>query len=207
MDPVIGELDARTIERLRCRDVAALETAYRLHAGMLLRLARNLLADPCEAEDAVQEIFLKVFERAHQFDGMARFSTWLHRLAVNHCLNRLEHERRRRTVVLPEDDALPEADDQTPVDLAPTPLETAHRNESRARLERLLARLPDEQRAVFALREIEGLAYAEIAAELGVPVGTVMSRLARARARLLELLGRPSESPLTRRGATLRTLP
>ena len=201
MDPASGELDARTIERLRCRDVTALETAYRLHAARLLRLARGLLADPVEAEDAVHEIFLKVFERAHQFDGMARFSTWLHRLAVNHCLNRLERERRRRT------DALPEAEDRTPVDVAPTPLESAHRSESRERLERLLARLSDEHRAVFALREIEGLTYGEIAAELGVPVGTVMSRLARARARLLELLGRTTGSPFSCRGAPLRSLP
>jgi RNA polymerase sigma-70 factor (ECF subfamily) len=201
MDPVHGELDPTTLERLRRRDVTALESAYRLHAGRLLRLVRSLIADPGEAEDALQEIFLKMFERAHQFDGTARFSTWLHRLAVNHCLNRLERERRRRT------DALPEADDRAPVDLAPTPFENAHRNESRARLERLLERLPVGQRAVFVLREIEGLTYGEIAEELGVPAGTVMSRLARARARLLELLGPRSDSMHVRRGAKLRSRP
>jgi RNA polymerase sigma-70 factor (ECF subfamily) len=199
LDP--GELDPPTLERLRHGDLAALETAYLLFGGRVLRLARAVLADATDAEDALQEVFLKVLERVHQFDGRARFSTWLHRLVVNHCLSRLERARIRRA------DALPEADEQAPVDHAPSPLEAAQRSESRARLEALLRRLPPEQRAAFVLRELEGLSYAEIAAALGVPEGTVMSRLYRARARLTEIVGPHCSLPYPRREATLRSLP
>lgn len=180
------DLDDRVLQRLKSGDLAALETTYRLFGDRLLRLSRHLLGCEADAEDAMQEVFLKVFERAHQFDGRSRFSTWLYRLAINHCLNRLERERRR------SGEPLQAGDQESPVDAAPSPLELAHERESKERLERLLARLSDEHRAVLVLREIESLSYEEIAAALEIPVGTVMSRLARARARLVELVGKNS---------------
>ena len=133
-------------------------------------------------EDAVSEVFLKVFERAGQFRGRSRLSTWLHRITVNHCLHLLERARIRAADVLPPDSSGPLASGD------PTPGELACRRDERERAERLLSRLPDDQRATLLLREVEGLSYREIAAVLEVPEGTVMSRLARARQRVAGLI-------------------
>lgn len=111
-------------------------------------------------------------EKASSFDGAGSFAAWIRRLSVNHCLNRLEEKRRQSARV-----------DVRDPDLVPAPSHAAF--EIADSLERALAALPDEQRAVLVLREIDGLAYREIAEALSVPIGTVMSRLARARERLL----------------------
>lgn len=179
------DLDGAVLARLRARDPGALEACYRLHGTRVYRLCRAMLRQDSDAEDATQEVFLKLFERAHQFERRARFTTWLHRLAVNHCLNRIEHEGRRRTGTL--DDALAED--------APSPVDRAHAAESQDRLDALLERLPAEQRAVLVLREVDGASYADIAAILAIPVGTVMSRLARARERLSNLVAPETLSP------------
>lgn len=182
--------DRRLLARLRARDVEALGELQRIHGARVYRLCRGLLAQPSDAEDATQEILLKVFERAERFAGRARFSTWLHRLTVNHCLNRLERERLRRADVL--DQGL---DDGRLRDPAPAPPEDAGAADERLLVERLLSRLPPDQRAVLTLRELEELSYGEIAAVLRIPVGTVMSRLARARARLRAVLGELPSRP------------
>jgi len=175
MDP-----DRELVRGLQRREMGALREAYERHGARVQRLSQRLLGCPLEAEDATQDVFLKLFERAGAFDGRARFSTWLHRLTVNHCLHRLERARLRRT------DALPEGDD-SPSDPGQSPLEELSRTELRTHLERWLLRLAPEQRAVLVLRELEGQSYAEIAETLAIPVGTVMSRLSRAREALLQL--------------------
>jgi len=174
MDP-----DQALVRGLAGRDLGALRSVYERHGARVQRLCLRLLGSPADAEDAAQEVFLRLFERAASFDGRARFSTWLHRLTVNLCLHRLERERLRATGALPEDGAL--------VDPGDSPAETLGRREASAELERLLARLSGEHRAVLVLRELEGLSYQEIAATLAIPAGTVMSRLARAREQLLHL--------------------
>lgn len=189
MDP-----DQELVLGLRRRDMGALRAAYERHGERVQRLCRRLLGRPADAEDAAQDVFLKLLERAGAFDGRARFSTWLHRLTVNTCLHRLERERLRLVRPLPEPD-------QAPADAGAAPEESLARTETRLALERLLARLSGEHRAVLVLRELEGLSYREIAAALEVPEGTVMSRLARARAELVRLAGATSHtepSPLTR---------
>jgi len=173
------------IERLRLGEAAALEELYGLLGSRVYRVARGLLPQDSDAEDATQEVFLKVYERAGQFDGRARFTTWLHRLTVNHCLHRIERERLRRA------EPLEGGPRESLADGGPGPGEESARNDDQRRIDALLERVPPHQRAALVLREVEGLSYAEIAAVLEVPVGTVMSRLARARERLVALV-RPS---------------
>jgi RNA polymerase sigma-70 factor (ECF subfamily) len=175
MDP-----DQALARRLARREVGALREAYELHGERVQRLCLRLLGRRADAEDATQEVFLKLFERARSFDGRARFSTWLHRLTVNLCLHRMERERLRLARALPEDG-------RALVDPSASPLETLSRTEARETLERLLTRLSPEHRAVLVLRELEELSYQEIAAALAVPEGTVMSRLSRARGELVRL--------------------
>jgi len=179
MDP-----DQDLARRLARREREALREAYELHGARVFRLCRGLLGRQVEAEDATQEVFLKLFERAASFDGRARFSTWLHRLTVNHCLHRLEKERLRRADELPHGES-------GPTDQGPGPGRELERGEAHGELAGLLARLSPEHRAVLVLRELEQLTYQEIAATLAVPAGTVMSRLARAREALVRLARPP----------------
>jgi len=192
MDP-----DRALVEGLCRGEREALREAYERHGARVYRLSLRLLGHGPDAEDLTQEVFLKLFERARAFDGRARFSTWIHRLTVNACLHRIEKERLRRARPLPE------ADD-APADPAGGPGEPLERGEERDLLATLLARLGPEQRAVLVLREIEELSYQEIALALSIPVGTVMSRLSRARERLVRLARaaggdrRPGEAGETR---------
>jgi RNA polymerase sigma-70 factor (ECF subfamily) len=173
--------EAREIELLASGDAAALERAYRAHGPRIQRVCLGLLGDRGEAEDAAQDVFLKLRERARQFRGAARLTTWLHRIAVNHCLHLLE--KRRLRACQPFD----AASGRRLADPGPDPHDVAAAADARDVVLARLARLSEEHRAVLVLRELEGLAYDEIAGLLAVPVGTVMSRLSRARERWMEL--------------------
>lgn len=181
MDP-----DHALVEGLKRGEPDALHQTYERHGERVQRLCRRLLGRAADAEDAAQDVFVRLLERARSFDGRARFSTWLHRLTVNTCLHRIERERLRRGPPLP-------ADGDEPADARASPLDAAARAEAGERLERLLGRLTAEHRAVLVLRELEQLSYREIALTLGIPEGTVMSRLSRARESLLHLLGAPEQ--------------
>ncbi|HTF91023.1 MAG TPA: RNA polymerase sigma factor [Planctomycetota bacterium] len=172
------DLDASVIARLRAGDVDALELCYRSFGPRVQRLCRRLVGRD-QAEDAAQEVFVKVFERAAQFSGKSRFSTWLYQITLNHCLQRSERERRRKTLPLPLDQVAPWAE---------APMRAV---DDRDQVESWIAQLCDEQRAVIVLRELEGLDYREIAEVLGVPIGTVMSRLSRAREKLTLVVNPP----------------
>ncbi len=128
-----------------------------------------------DASDLVQQVFLQTFRAIGQFSGHSRFETWLYRLAVNECLQFLRQGKRRSCEGLAHE----------PPDRSP---EHVRHVEHRELLERALQRLDPESRCIFLLREIEGLAYGEIASALGIPDGTVGSRLNRARAELKERL-------------------
>jgi RNA polymerase sigma-70 factor, ECF subfamily len=140
-------------------------------------VALGICGDRAAAADVSQEVFVKLLTRLPQFDGRASFSTWLYRIAVNAAV---DHQRAKRRVV-----PLPETlEDVRRVE------EDYARREQRRRVERAVAALPPKLRAPLVLRHIQGLAYGEIAAALGISVGTVASRLSRAHARLArELAG------------------
>ena len=149
---------------------------------MVHQLALHLLGDPQEALDLSQEVFLKVFRTLPQFRGQSTLRTWIYRIVVNQASNRQRWWRRRRRsqqVAIEEHTALhgdlPDASEFSMPDRVLQERETA------GRVWRALDTLPFEQRAVIVLREIDGLSYEEIATSLNVAVGTVKSRLARAR--------------------------
>jgi len=150
-----------------------LEYLYEAYRAPVFRTCLRLLVHTPSAEDATQEVFLRAFERIRTYDRRAAFSTWLYRLTVNHCLNQLDRNQRRA--------ALPMDDVREPRDPSHGP-ETVYLGAERERLlTHALGRLSIEHRTVLVLREMEDLGYREIAAVLDVPVGTVMSRLCRAR--------------------------
>jgi RNA polymerase sigma-70 factor, ECF subfamily len=128
-----------------------------------------------DAPDALQQVFLQVFSKIGQFSGRARFETWLYRIAINECL-----QFRRRTARAHFD--MP-ADE--PIDPAAEPMLRAQQQEL---MERALAQLAPELRAIFLLKEVEGMSYREIASTLQIKVGTVGSRLNQARGQLRNIL-------------------
>jgi RNA polymerase sigma-70 factor (ECF subfamily) len=155
---------------------------------MVIQLAVNLLGDRDEALDLSQEVFLRVFRTIHRFRGQSSLRTWIYRIAVNQARNRQRFWRRRhRADQISLDVHVAAHGDLPSVSLA-RPDQMLAQKELASRLESALGHLPFDQRTAIVLREIDGLSYDEIAFSLGVAVGTVKSRLTRARQALrLEL--------------------
>jgi RNA polymerase sigma-70 factor (ECF subfamily) len=152
------------------------------HLDDVYTLARHLLRDAADAEDAVQECYLRALKHFDSYRGPA-MKPWLLAILRNVC--RAEFARRASSAAAPIDD-VPEAEEQTPLwhETQDTPETQVLRRRDATAIQRLVADLAEPFRETFVLREIQNLSYREIADVVGAPVGTVMSRLARARAML-----------------------
>ena len=157
---------------------------------MVVQLAINLLGDRDEALDLSQDVFLRVFRTIHRFRGQSSLRTWIYRIAVNQARNRHRFWRRRHRADQVSLDAHVAAHGDIFSGGLPGPDRVLAQKELARRLGRALRHLPFDQRTAIVLREIDGLSYDEIAYSLGLAVGTVKSRLMRARRALrLELGG------------------
>jgi RNA polymerase sigma-70 factor (ECF subfamily) len=158
------------LARSRRGDLDAFERLVRAHQDRVYGLAYRITGNHEDANDAAQDAFVKAFQALRQFREDAAFSTWLHRIATNAALDLV----RRRPASPPAD---------LPLDLAAPggPEDDAHRHEVQRRVYAALGRLPAEFRVAVVLRDLQGLAYDEIARVLRVPIGTVRSRISRAR--------------------------
>lgn len=157
----------------------------------IFRLARHITQNMEDAEDVLQETFLKAYEHLEDFQGNSKFYTWLVRIAVNQSLMKLRKRKSDASVSL--DDPFDTGAETIVREVAvwdPNPEQTYSREEIRAILERAVESLPAPFRTVFALRDIEGLSTEETAAMLNLSVPAVKSRLLRARLRLREKLTR-----------------
>jgi RNA polymerase sigma-70 factor (ECF subfamily) len=160
-------------------DVYAFETLVRRHRDRMWAVALRTLRDPEEAADALQDALISAYRAAGSFRAESAVTTWLYRIVVNACLDRVRRRQARPTVVLPE---------SGPGEPAEVRDRIAERDTAMA-LEVALCALPVEQRAAITLVDIEGYSVAETALMLSVAEGTVKSRCARGRARLAILLG------------------
>lgn len=171
------------------RALAGSEDAFidlvRKHESRIFTLVSRIVVNREDAEDVTQEAFTKAYARLSSFTFQAAFFTWLYRIAVNAATDFVKSRRRRRTT------SLDELTESGPALAAPgsRPDRSASRGELRERLREAIAELPPVFRTVLVLRELEDLAYDEIARILGCSIGTVESRLFRARARIRESLG------------------
>ena len=161
----------------------------RRYNGKLYRVARAILRDTAEAEDALQDAYLDAYRHIADFRGGSSLATWLTRIVVNHSLMRLRKQRRDRVVVpISREDHEPESDVRD--EKTETPAGAALRNELRQLLERRSDDLPLSFRTVFVMREVDEMTVEETADALGIPSATVRTRLFRARALLRESLAR-----------------
>lgn len=167
------------------------------HRDRLWAVALRTCGNPEDAADALQDALVSAFRRAGTFRGQSSVTTWLHRVVVNACLDRIRHLKVRAAQPLPDEvDRMtaPSVDGREAVD----PAETAVRSDQRRRVVAALAHLPPEHRAALVLVDMEGFSVAEAADILGCPTGTVKSRCARGRAKLRELLLDAGVEPPTR---------
>jgi RNA polymerase sigma-70 factor (ECF subfamily) len=182
--------EAALIERCTSGDEAACTELVAIHQRMVYALALHLLGDKDEALDLSQEVFLRVFRTLSSFRGHSALRTWIYRIVVNQARNRQRWWRRRhRANQVSLDEHLQQCGELESTTVA-LPDRLLASKETAARIWQALDRLPFDQRTALVLREIDGLRYEEIAYSLGVAVGTVKSRLTRARQALrAELLG------------------
>jgi RNA polymerase sigma-70 factor (ECF subfamily) len=177
----LGVREASLVQRCASGDEAACTELVAEHQRMVVQLAMNLLSDRDEALDLSQEVFLRVFRTIHRFRGQSTLRTWIYRIAVNQARNRHRTWRRRHRSDQVSLDEHVAAHGDLIAAAAATPERVFAQKELATTLQRALDRLPFDQRTVIVLREVDGLSYEEIAFSLGVAVGTVKSRLTRAR--------------------------
>ncbi len=168
--------DADLVARIRTGDAAALRVVVERYQQRIFALVHGIIRDAHEVEDVAQEVFLKVFTKIDAFDGRSQFYTWLYRVAANAAKDHLKKRSRRPAVAIDEEEQLPGSDRD--------PLRAAEVAETRRIVRAEIAALPVRYREILTLRELDGLAYARIAEILGISIGTVESRIHRARERL-----------------------
>ena len=181
------DLDFELAQRHGRGDVRAFDEVYARYAAMVYNLAQRLSGDGDEAADLTQEIFLRVFRHLDSFSGRSALKTWIFRVALNHCRERLS---RFRPLTLPIGEEMDPAGATLLADPRRDPEAQAVAADVGRQVARALALLPVPFREAVVMRDLQDLSYQEIAAVLGVRVGTVRSRIARGREQLRHLLDR-----------------
>jgi RNA polymerase sigma-70 factor (ECF subfamily) len=186
--PLLANDESSIIRRIVAGDRHAFELLMRQSNRRLYRLARAVLRDDAEAEDALQDAYLAAYRSLERFRGESSLATWLARLVLNECLGRARRDKRRQNVI-----PLVNADaeiDTVPAGDSDLPDRVAQRAQMRALLEAKLDELPEDFRVVFVLRSVEEMSVEDTAQCLGIPEATVRSRHFRAKGLLRESLAR-----------------
>lgn len=190
--------ERKLLRRVRRGDAKAFETLVRTHQQRVFNIVYRMLGNREEAEDVAQDVFVTVYRNVASFRGDSKFSTWLYRVAVNHCKNRLKYLRRRgRHRGRPLDEIaerqIAQGDGATEPRYhasIPRPDELASGYQLERIVQAEIAHLDEDHRVLVVLRDIQGMSYQEIVDVTGLNLGTIKSRLHRARLALKEALGR-----------------
>ena len=181
----VGGKEATLIQRCVARDEDACSQLVSEHQRMVYQLSLNLLNDHNEALDLSQEVFLRVFRTIHTFRGHSSLRTWIYRIVINQARNRQRWWRRRhRSQQVSLDQHIQDHGDLPEPQQGASPDRLLGQKQLAERIRTALDRLPFDQKTALVLRELDGLSYDEISYSLGIAVGTVKSRLARARENL-----------------------
>ena len=182
-------MDDLLLHRAQLGDADAFTQLCAPYEGLVYRHCSQMLAHTADAQDAAQEAMLRAYRSIDRFRAQSNLATWLYRIAHNVCLDMLKKPQvRRESVSL---DALREAGFE-PVDAQPTPENIYEQHSAQAQLQAVIASLPKEQQAMLSLRYGDGLSYEQLAEMLNLNLGTVKSKLNRAKEKLRALLTRDS---------------
>lgn len=168
-------------QRAAAGDMSAVEALVDRHRVSVYRLARSVTGNHYDADDVAQETFLRMYRALGTYDPGRPFKPWLKRIAYNASLNTVRAGRARSR-------GLVEGDTPEVVDPSPRQSETVEAKQGAAKVNHAVQNLPSELRATLLLRTVEGMSYRDIATAMGVKIGTVMSRLSRARERVMDVL-------------------
>ena len=182
--------DVSVVHRVLAGDRMAFALLMRRYNRRLYRVARAIVGNDAEAEDALQEAYINAYRGLRQFRGDSSLATWLSRLVVNECLGRMRRSARRQNVIPMTPSPADHEIEAVPSDEVASPDAAADRAQMKAILERRIDALPESFRAVFVLRSVEELTVEETAECLGIPAETVRSRHFRAKSLLREALAR-----------------
>jgi RNA polymerase sigma-70 factor, ECF subfamily len=185
-------VDQKLVARCRQGDTPAFEEIYKRYSSRLFSIAYRMTGSAADAEDLLQDIFLQVYRRLDSYRGEAAFGTWVHRLAVNACLDYLRSKQGRRQRAT---DSLDDGEFDEPVAPGTWRADAAL---NRLELERAVEQLPPSYKRAFLLHDVEGLEHHEVGEMLGIAVGTSKSLVHKARLRLRRLL-RGAAAPAARR--------
>ena len=185
--------DHELVQRVQAGDSAAFRTLFEKYHRRAFAVAMGVLKNQDDALDAVQEAFVKVHKNIHKFQGSSSFYTWLYRIVMNVSIDHVRRTSRRKSLDFDERALHEESEVAGDGALVPNvmdanPGKAALRRELRGAIQVALQELPEHHRAVIVLREIEGMSYEEMAETLGVPKGTIMSRLFHARKKMQNAL-------------------
>lgn len=184
----VGDSDAQLVARAKAGDRRSFDLLVQSHYTLVYNTAYRMLGDTSSAEDATQMAFIRAYRSLSRFRGNSAFSTWLYRIVSNVCLDRL---RKRRDDVVGLDvsyDEDSEAQERPLPDESAEPATNAERSELQRIVHRAISQLPEDHRMVLVLYDITGFSYEEIAGILQIPLGTVKSRLNRARLALRDVI-------------------
>jgi RNA polymerase sigma-70 factor (ECF subfamily) len=192
--PELTAQEALFVSRLQANEDAAYDELVRVYSASIYHVAYRMLGDAADASDVVQDIFLKIFRNIGGFKGEAALKTWIFKIAFSEILNRLRWWKRRHRFATLSLDEQPNGNGNPAsdyvADSGPSPEEILQAKERENAIQQALWRISNEHRSILVLRDIEGFSYNEIADVLGISMGTVKSRLARARADLKKSLMR-----------------
>ncbi len=195
-----ADLDQGLVQRSLAGDTDAFRQIVERYQSKVYNLALRMTGNPEDASDIAQESFIRVFRSLKTFKGDSSFSTWLHRIANNIVLDHLRQRRRRPLVVMSTDTVVSADEGEHPIEfggpLSLQPEEQVLRAERMRGLEQAIQAISPEHRLVLLLRDVQAFSYEEIAAMLGINIGTVKSRLNRARLAVREHLLRAEHNDM-----------
>ena len=188
MNTIQHTVEEFSLEALRAGDQAEFSRLVETYSGVIYRLGLKMLENPQDAEDVLQETFIKAYRGLKNFDGRSSLSTWLYRIAVNEALMHLRKHKQTIVSIEQPADSQESAEPLQIVDWCCLPEHELLSTEARQMLDQSVNRLPESLRLVFLLREIEGLSTEETGQVLSLSETAVKTRLSRARLRLREML-------------------
>jgi len=182
------EEEMRIVRKVLAGDVNAFEQLVIENQKSVYNLALKIMKNESDALDLSQDVFLKAYTNLENFRGDSRFSVWLYRLAYNACIDASRKSKAGMNISLTVQDEDSESAELDLADNKPLPEEETERRETQREVQAAIQELPEDQRKIIVMREFSDMAYEDIAASLGISVGTVKSRLSRARKNLAKIL-------------------